>query len=77
MRGEMRDDEAAFLRLLRAHATDVVAFQGLAAPMRLWFLRSEDGAPWAAVAFFDTGHAWVASGGPVAHPSVRSEAARA
>ncbi len=68
------DDDARsaprLLALVRAHASDAVAFQGLAASMKVWFDTQ------GAVAYFDTGGAWVAAGGPVSPPDARGEIAR-
>jgi phosphatidylglycerol lysyltransferase len=66
---------ARFLRLVRAQGADAVAFQGLAASMQIWF-DDADAEGGAAVAYFDTGRAWVAAGGPVSTPAQRGEIAR-
>jgi lysylphosphatidylglycerol synthetase-like protein (DUF2156 family) len=55
----------SYLELVRAYGVDAVAFQGLGPGMSVWFADPEN--PGAgAVAYFDTGGAWVAAGGPVA-----------
>lgn len=61
-----------YLRLVREHAVDAVAFQGLARSMRVWLDAPGAEPASAAVAYFDTGRAWVAAGGPVAPPGDRA-----
>jgi phosphatidylglycerol lysyltransferase len=62
-----------FLGLLRRHGAEAVSFVGLESGMQHWF--AEDGA--AAVAYVDTGRAWVAAGLPVANATEVARAARA
>ncbi len=62
-------DRLRLLHLVLSHSVDAVAFQGLAPSMLVWFDPSGG-----AVAYFDTGRAWVAAGGPVA-PSERGAVA--
>ncbi|MBK9030628.1 MAG: DUF2156 domain-containing protein [Myxococcales bacterium] len=62
-------DQAALVRAIEAHGRDAVAFQGLEPGLKCW--RDGD----AAVAYFDTGGAWVAAGGPHAPVSERAAVA--
>jgi phosphatidylglycerol lysyltransferase len=62
--------------LVGAHGSDAVAFQGLSASMNVWFDDDGADASGGAVAYFDTGHAWVAAGGPIAPRPSRSGLAR-
>ena len=70
-------DRLRLLALVRDHAVDAVAFQGLSDRMHVWF--DEASLPTsrsAAVAYFDTGSAWIAAGGPISRQSDRSNVAR-
>lgn len=70
MQSELHDDPNSRLRrAIQAHGRDVVAFQGLEPGLRSWF----DGE--CAVAYADTGTAWVAAGGPNAAPQERAAVA--
>jgi lysylphosphatidylglycerol synthetase-like protein (DUF2156 family) len=72
----MQPDEALRLsRLVRAYSSDVVAFQGLAAPMSVWFDDAGTDASDGGVPYFDTGGAWVAAGGPLCPASRRGQVA--
>jgi len=57
--------DAALVRAVEAHGWDAVASQGLEPGLAAWF----DGD--AAVAYADTGRAWVAAGGPLAPAAAR------
>jgi hypothetical protein len=70
----LRDGDE-YLRLVREHAVDAVAFQGLGRSMRVWLDTSGVEPPSAGVAYFDTGRAWVAAGGPVVRSGSRAAAA--
>ena len=69
-------DALRLSRLIAAHGSDAVAFQGLAASMHAWFDDDGADASGGAVAYFDTGGAWVAAGGPVAPVASRGGVAR-
>jgi phosphatidylglycerol lysyltransferase len=58
--GALDPDRTRYLALLRAHGTHAVSFQGLESEMRYFF----DGR--GAVAYVETGGAWIAGGAPVA-----------
>lgn len=65
---------ARLLPWIHRHGRDAVAFQGLEPGLRAWF----DGAaaaPAAAIAYCDTGSAWVAAGGPLTAVEERAPAA--
>lgn len=76
---------AALLPWIRAHGRDAVAFQGLEPGLQPWFdagaagatdTAAADAAPRrAAVAYCDTGSAWVAAGGPLAAVEERAAVA--
>jgi lysylphosphatidylglycerol synthetase-like protein (DUF2156 family) len=64
------EPRARALELMRRYARDTVSFQGLETGYR-YFFDGDD----AAVAFVDTGGAWVAAGGPIAPPTRVAEVA--
>lgn len=62
---------AALWPWVARHGSDAVAFQGLEPGLQLWRCSSPEGA----VAYSDTGSAWVAAGGPYAAPEDRAAVA--
>jgi len=65
------EDREHVLELLRQHGWNATSFQSLEPEFRYWF----DGDD-AAVAYFDTGGAWVVAGPPIAEESRLGETAR-
>lgn len=57
------------LALLEAHGGETVSFQSLETGLCHWFDVDESGRDRAAVAYTDTGGAWVATGPPIAAPA--------
>jgi phosphatidylglycerol lysyltransferase len=66
------DPRARAFELVRQYGRDTVAFQSLETGFRYWFDRDD-----AVVAYYDTGSAWVAGGGPIAPAHRIAEVARA
>lgn len=62
---------AALWPWVAEHGSDAVSFQGLEPGLQLW----RCAAPAGAVAYHDTGSAWVAAGGPYAAPADRAAVA--
>ncbi|HEX3771339.1 MAG TPA: phosphatidylglycerol lysyltransferase domain-containing protein, partial [Polyangiaceae bacterium] len=68
-----RDTDARMLAALKAHGFGAMSFSALEPGMRHWFSEADPGA---AVAYVDTGSAWVAAGGPIADSTTASRVGR-